>query len=105
VNDALDRRDRLAAYGGQRGSMVLLTERRQAVGPIVCEVCDARHPGGIARGVVLDEPGGDTVWLLWVLVDGWSLADHSQIAVCPEHQANTLLKTLRFNDETTCPAQ
>ena len=96
MTDALDRHDRLAAYAGPRGSMVLVTERRQAVGPIVCEVCNARHSGGIARGVVLDEPGGDTVWLLWVLADGWSLADHSQIAVCPEHQADKLLKTLRF---------
>jgi hypothetical protein len=96
VTDALDRRNRLAAFAGPRGSMLLVTERRQAVGPIVCEVCNACRSGGIARGVVLDEPGGDTVWLLWVLADGWSLADHSQIAVCPEHQADKLLKTLRF---------
>jgi len=56
MSDALDRRDRLAEYSGERGSMVLVTERRNALGAMTCEVCYARHPGGIARGVVLDEP-------------------------------------------------
>ena len=92
---ALDRRDRLAEYSGERGSMVLITERRQAVGPLQCEVCNLKHPGGIARGVVLDEPGAGT-WVLWMMFDGWSLADHSDIAVCPDHQCDPLLKTLRF---------
>jgi hypothetical protein len=26
--------------------------------------------------------------LLWSLADGWSLAEHSDIAVCPEHQSD-----------------
>jgi len=98
MSDALDRRDRLAAYSGERGSMVLVTERRQAIGPLSCEVCNESHPSGIARGVVLDEPGGDTSWLLWMLPDGWSQSDHGEMAVCPEHQSDPLLKTMRFAD-------
>jgi hypothetical protein len=96
VSDSLERRDRLAVYGGDRGSMVLVTERRHAVGPLRCEVCAAEHAGGIARGVVLDEPGGDTPWLLWFLPHGWSVAEHSQIGVCPSHQSNPLLRVCRF---------
>jgi hypothetical protein len=46
--------------------------------------------------LALDEPGADVPWVLWVLADGWSLAEHSGIAVCPEHQHDPLLKTLRF---------
>jgi len=95
MSDALDRRDRLAEYSGERGSMVLVTERRHAIGLVACEVCNKQHSGGIARGVVLDEPGAGT-WMLWVLADGWTLAEHSDIAVCPEHQSDPLLKTLRF---------
>jgi len=98
MRDALDRRDRLAEYSGERGSMVLVTERRQAVGPLQCEVCNEKHPGGIARGVVLDEPGADVPWVLWMLADGWSLAEHSGIAVCPQHQCDPLVKTMRFSD-------
>ncbi len=64
MSDALDRRDRLAEYSGERGSMVLVTERREALGAMTCDVCNIRHPGGIARGVVIDEPGSDTPWLL-----------------------------------------
>ena len=97
MSDALDRRDRLAAYSGERGSMVLITERRQAIGPLQCEVCDERHSGGIARGVVLDEPGAGA-WLLWMLPDGWSLAEHSDIAVCQVHQDDPLLRVLRFSE-------
>jgi hypothetical protein len=95
MSDRLERRDRLAEYSGARGSMVLVTERRHALEPIVCECCGAKSPGGIARGIVLDEPGAGT-WVLWMLADGWSLAEHSDIAVCPEHQSDPLLKTLRF---------
>jgi len=98
MSDALDRRDRLAPYSGERGSMVLVTERRQAIGPLTCETCNERHSGGIARGVVLDEPGGDTPWLLWILADGWSQSDHGRMAACPEHQSDPLLKTMRFAD-------
>jgi hypothetical protein len=75
--------------------MVLVTERRQAVGPLRCEVCDEEHPTEVARGVVLDEPDAGT-WLLWVLADGWSLADHSGVAVCPKHQKDALLRVMRF---------
>jgi len=96
VSDFLDRRDRLAVYGGERGSMVLVTERRHALDPLRCEVCGAEHAGGLARGVLLDEPGGDTPWLIWFLPDGWSEADHSQIGVCPSHQSNSLLRVFRF---------
>jgi hypothetical protein len=96
MSDALDRRDRLAAYSGERGSMLLITERRRGLDPMICEVCRRGHDGGIARGVVLDEPGADTPWLLWLLPDGWSLAEHSGITVCPEHQCDPLLCVMRF---------
>jgi hypothetical protein len=98
MSDALGRRDRLAEYSGERGSMVLVTERRKALGVMTCEVCNAGHPGGIARGVVLDEPGGDTPWLLWMLTDGWSQSDHGQIAACSAHQLDPLLRIMRFAD-------
>jgi hypothetical protein len=77
---------------------VLVTERRKALGAVTCEVCNAVHPGGIARGVVLDEPGGDTPWHLWMLADGWSQSDHDKMAACPSHRSDPLLKTLRFDD-------
>ena len=72
MSHALGRRDSLAPYSGDRGSMVLITERRQALGPLSCKACNHTHPGGIARGVILDEPGQDSPWLLWMLADGWS---------------------------------
>jgi hypothetical protein len=97
MSDALDRRDRLAAYSGERGSMVLVTERRQSFGAIRCEVCNEPHIGGLARGVVLEEPGAGA-WLLWVSPDGWSLAEHSDVAVCPVHQKDPLLRILRFSE-------
>jgi hypothetical protein len=96
MNDALARRDRLAQYGGERGSIVLVTERRKALGELRCEVCQAMHSGGLAWGVVLDEPGGDTPWLLWMLWDGWSQAEHGAIAACPAHQSDSLLRIMRF---------
>jgi hypothetical protein len=95
MSDALDRRDRLAEYSGERSSIVLISERWQAIGPLQCEIFNKRHPGGIARGVVLDEPGAGT-WVLWMSFDGWSLAEHSDGAVCPQHQSDPLLRTLRF---------
>jgi len=98
MSDALNRRDRLAEYSGERGSMVLVTERRKALEAMTCEVCNASHPGGMARGVVLDEPGGDTPWLLWMLADGWSQSDHVKIAACPAHQSDPLLRIMRFAD-------
>ena len=33
---------------------------------------------------------------LYMLPDGWSWAEHSQVAVCPEHQADPLLRVMRF---------
>jgi hypothetical protein len=92
------RRDRLAIFSGERGSMVLVTERRQAIADLECEFCNAKHPGGIARGVVLDEPGGDTPWLLWMLSDGWSQSDHDSMTACPLHQSDPLMRELRFAD-------
>jgi hypothetical protein len=100
MSDALDRRDRLAAYSGERESMVLVTERRKALGSITCEVCLETHVGGLARGVVLDEAGGDTPWLLWMLADGWSQADHAAMVACPIHQSDALLRIMRFDDAT-----
>jgi hypothetical protein len=76
--------------------MILVTERRHTLGPLTCEVCGKSHDGGIARGVVLDEPGIDTPWVLWMLPDGWSLAEHSDIAVCAEHQSDPVLRVMRF---------
>ena len=97
MSDALDRRDRLAEYSGERGSMVLVTERRRALKPMTCEVCSRSSDGGIARGVVLDEPGVGT-WSLWMLPDGFSMADHGEISVCSQHQSDGLLRVMRFAD-------
>jgi len=98
MSDALDRRDRLAQYSGERGSMVLVTERRRALAPkMKCEVCSRVSEGGIARGVVLDEPGVGT-WLLWMVADGWSQSDHGAMNACPEHQSDPLLRVMRFAD-------
>jgi hypothetical protein len=97
IDERSERRERLAQYSGPRGSMVLLTERRRGLDPMICEVCKRRNDGGIARGVVLDEPGAEwPPWVLWVLPDGWSQAEHSGITVCPEHQSDPLLRVLRF---------
>lgn len=79
--------------------MVLVTERRKALLAMTCEVCHAKHSGGIARGVVLDEPGGDTPWLLWMLADGWSQSDHGAMTVCSTHQSDPLLSIIRFADD------
>ena len=100
LNERSERHARLAQYSGPRGSMVLSTERRRVLEPMVCEVCKRRNAGGIARGVVLDEPTADwPTWVLWVLPDGWSLAEHSGITVCPEDQSDPLLRVLRFANE------
>jgi len=95
MSDSLDRRDRLAEFSGPRGSMVLVTERRRGLDALICEVCAKTRDGGIARGVVLDEPGAGT-WVLYMLPDGWSWAEHSEVAVCPEHQTDPLLRVMRF---------
>lgn len=75
MSDSLDRRDRLTEFSGPRGSMVLVTERRRGLDTFSCEVCPRTCDGGIARGVVLDEPGAGT-WVLYMLPDGWSWAEH-----------------------------
>jgi hypothetical protein len=98
MTDGLDLRNRLLACATDRGSMLLVTDRQRTVEPLKCEVCGAQHNGGNARGVLLEESGADTPWLLWVLSDGWSLADHSKVAVCSVHQADKLLRVLRFAD-------
>lgn len=96
MSDAVERRDRLAEFSGERGSMVLVTERRRAIPAMQCEICKVKHDGGIARGVVLDESGSDTPWVRWVLPDGFSFAEHSDIAVCSKDQCDPLIRTLRF---------
>jgi hypothetical protein len=75
--------------------MVLVTERRRSLDSMTCEVCGKNSGGGIARGVVLDEPGAGS-WVLYMLPDGWSWAEHSQVAVCPADQADPLLRIMRF---------
>lgn len=77
-------------------SMALVTDRRLHLGLLPCEACKATHPGGSARGVLLQEPDLDEPWLLWVLPDGWSWAEHSDIAVCSQHQSNALIRSMRF---------
>jgi hypothetical protein len=98
MNDVPDRRDRLTHFSGVRGSMVLVTERRRAIGNMNCEVCNASSTGGVARGVILDEPSSDTPWLLWMLNDGFSMSDHGNMAACPQHQSDPLLRIMRFAD-------
>ena len=95
MSDSLERRERLAEFSGPRGSMVLVTERRRGLEALTCEVCGKTSEGGIARAVILDEPGAGT-WVLYMLPSGWSMAEHSQVAVCPEHQDDPLLRILRF---------
>jgi hypothetical protein len=67
---------------------------------MTCEVCQATHAGGIARGIVLDEPHSDTPWLLWMLADGWSQSDHGAMAACSTDQSDPLLRIIRFDDAT-----
>lgn len=82
--------------------MALVTLRTRDVGPLRCEVCGIERTAGLARGVVLDEgPDVGTVWLLWVLPDGWSVSDESSgatIAVCADDQSDPLIRVMRFRD-------
>jgi hypothetical protein len=70
----------------QRGSIALITERTRSFGTQTCEACRVSHPGGTARGVVVYEHDeSDTVWLLWMFADGFSVSDESAngpIALC-----------------------
>ncbi len=96
MSEHIERRDQLASFSDRRGSMVLLTERRHVVPTPLCEVCKLKHEGGLARGVVFDEPGADTPRLWWRLNDGWSQPDAGSMAACLEHQSDPLLKITRF---------
>ena len=84
----------------ERGSMALITERSRAFGALNCEACGASHPGGAARGVVVHEHDeNDTVWLVWMFGDGFSVSDESAngpIAICTNDQVVPVLRTLRF---------
>lgn len=84
MSDALDRRDCLAEYSGERGSMVLVTERRKARGAMTCKVCNARNLGGPHVAWCSKNPVANPR-LPWLLADGWSQSDHGQIAACPAH--------------------
>jgi hypothetical protein len=92
--------DVLATMAAERGSMVLVTERTREVGPMICEGCDARHPGGRAHGVIVQEHDAtDAHWRLWVLPDGFSVSDESAkgpMASCPSCQAVPVVRVLRF---------
>lgn len=92
-----------AEQRAQRRDGVLVTEALRAFGPMGCEAaCDRTHPGGVARGLVIEErDGSDTVWTLWAFGDGWTTTDElaGGLAVCPEHQANRLVRILRFVNE------
>jgi hypothetical protein len=79
--------------------MILITERTRVLPEIQCEVCLTKRAVGVGRGVVVDERAVDSLWLIWVLSEGWSMSDESAggpIAVCPEHQADPLIRLLRF---------
>ena len=83
-----------------RGSMVLVTERRRNLSVLTCEVCRAKDPGGIARGVIVHErDDSDCVWLLWMLPNGWSMTDESAngpIVACAKCQSVAVVRDLRF---------
>jgi hypothetical protein len=81
---------------------ILVTEAVRTFGPMTCEVCGMAHPGGTARGLVLEERNGsDTPWSLWAFGDGWTTTDElsGSMAVCPADQANALVRILRFVTE------
>ena len=66
---------------------------------VSCESCRATRPGGIARGLVIEErDGSDTPWTLWAFGDGWTTTDEvaGSIAVCPQHQSNALVRIIRL---------
>lgn len=84
----------------KHGSMALITERLRTFGDLTCEACGTSHRGGTARGVIVHEHDeSDTVWLLWIFEDGFSVSDESAngpIAICAKDQVVPVLRTLRF---------
>jgi hypothetical protein len=81
---------------------VLVTEAVRTFGPMTCEGCGATHPGGTARGLLLEErDGSETPWVLWAMGDGWTTTDElaGSMAICPADQANGLVRILRFVTE------
>jgi hypothetical protein len=83
---------------------VLVTEALRLFGPMTCEACGKTHPGGSARGLLLEErDGSDTVWTIWGFGDGWTTTDElaGSMAVCPADQSNALVRILRFVSEDT----
>jgi hypothetical protein len=78
--------------------MVLVTERRKALGAMTCEICNGSHPGGVARGVVLDEPGGDTHGFSGCSLTAGRSPIMSRSLACPAHQLDPLLQIMRFAD-------
>lgn len=93
----------LAEQGPIRRDGILVTEATRFFGPMSCEAgCGATHPGGTARGLLLEEgDGSDTPWTLWAFGDGWTTTDElaGAMAVCPVHQSNALVRILRFVSE------
>jgi hypothetical protein len=87
----------------ERGSMVLVTERRRDWGSITCETCGVLHKGGHARGVIVQEhDDADCQWLLWIFSDGFSISDESAkgpIAICSRCQAIPVIRIMRFAEE------
>jgi hypothetical protein len=87
---------------------VLVTEAVRAFGPMRCEACELQHPGGEARGLLLEErDGSETPWVLWAFGDGWTTTDElaGSMAICPADQANVLVRILRFvTDAGALPA-
>jgi len=87
---------------GDRGSMVLVTERRREFGPLACEGCGRRHDGGSAHAVIVQESDDpQTHWLLWVFADAFSVTDETAngpIAICADCQVVPIVRTLRFAD-------
>jgi hypothetical protein len=85
---------------GDRGSMVLLTERRRTLGPQACERCGGLHDGGAVHAAIVQERDeSDTQWLLWVLADGFSVSDESAngpIPICSDCQIVPVIRTLLF---------
>jgi hypothetical protein len=91
----------LALAPSERGSMVLLTERRRDFGPMTCEGCGLLHGGGHAHAAIVQESDdADTQWLLWVFDNGFSVSDESAngpISICADCQVVPVIRSLRFD--------
>ena len=86
---------------GERGSIVLLTERRRDFGSMTCEGCGLLHGGGHAHAAIVQEcDDADTQWLLWVFDNGFSVSDESAngpISICASCQVVPVIRSLRFD--------